>query len=144
MVFKNKEKLTVKATVKALDWVVKSRRPFKRGHRIERDDIYLTKMDVTKIPKSAVRSVEDIDGKLLKRSVLTNKPITEDMVETGTRVQRGKKVTILILSDGFKITAQGKLKERGHIGLPIKVMNLSSRKVVKGILVDENTVQVEL
>ena len=144
MIFKDNERITVKATVNALDWVVKSKRPFKKGHRIHSDDIYRTKMDVTKMPRSAITSAEEIEGKVLKRSVITNMPLTEDMMETGSRVKMGKKVTLLLISDGFKITTQGKLKESAHVGLPVKVRNLSSRKVLKGILVNENTVKVEL
>jgi flagella basal body P-ring formation protein FlgA len=144
MIFKNNERVKVRATVKALDRVVKSKRPFKKGHRIRRDDIYLTKMDVTKMPKSAITNAEEIDGKVLKRSVSTNMALTEDMVESGARVRIGKKVTLLLIADGFKITAKGKLKESAHIGLPVKVRNLSSKKVLKGILIDENTVMVEL
>ena len=144
MVFKDNERITVKATVNALDWVVKSKRPFKKGHRIQRDDIYLTKMNVMKMPRSAITSVGKIDGKILKRSILTNMPLTEDMMETGASVRIGKKVTLLLISDGFKITAKGKLKENAHIGQPVKVRNLSSKKVLRGILIDENTVKVEL
>jgi flagella basal body P-ring formation protein FlgA len=137
-------KVTVKADVRALDLIVKSKRSFKKGYVFQGDDVYLTEMDISKMPKSAVNDLEAIIGKPLKRSVLADMVIVEDMIETTQTVKKGKKIILLISAQGFSITAAGEIKEKGYVGTQVKAMNLSSKKEVRGVLIDENTVKVEL
>jgi flagella basal body P-ring formation protein FlgA len=143
-IYNNGKKLLVRANVRAFGWVVKSKRPFKKKHVIHEEDIYLAKMDIIKMPSSTVKDPREIIGKTLKRSIAANIPIVEDMIETSQVVKRGKRVILLINQGGLSITAAGKLKEKGYIGKQIRAINISSKKEVIGILIDENTVKVEL
>ncbi len=140
---KNGKRITVNANVTARDPVVKSKRTFKKGHILQNDDIYTSSVDVTRMPGSAVRSVEEIIGKPLKRSIIADIPIVEDMVEKAITVKTGKMVTLLIETPEFSITAPGKLKETGYVGVLVRAANLSSKKEVSGVLIDENTVKAE-
>jgi flagella basal body P-ring formation protein FlgA len=142
--FENSTKIIVNANVRALDWVVKSKRPFRKGHVVHRDDVYVSKMDIRKMPSSAISDPAIIIGKSLKRSVIANIPIVEGMIEQSQVVKRGKKIILMIESGGFNITATGRIKEKGYVGMPVRAMNLSSKKEVRGILIDENTVRVEM
>lgn len=140
--FKGRRAITVTADVRALDWVVKSKRPFRKGHILQKDDVYLSLMDVKRMPRSAIRSPDEIIGKPLKRSVIADMPIVEGMLEKAPLVKRGQPVVLLIESRGLRITTLGMTKEKGYVGMPVKAINLSSRKEVSGILINENTVKV--
>ncbi len=142
--FKTDRRVMVKANVRAFDSVVKSRRPFKKGHVLRYQDIYVSGMDIRKMPKSSVKNPELIIGKSLKRSIIANIPIVEDMVEKSQLVKRGKMVMLMIRHKGLNITTAGKTKEKGYVGTTVRAMNLSSKKEVSGVLIDENTVKVEL
>ena len=143
-IFRTGKRVVVRANVRALVSVVKSKRPFRRGHLMRMEDIYVSKMDIRKLPKSAVRNAENIAGKYLKRSVAANVSIVEDMIEGSKLVKRGKMVKLIININGLNISAAGKIKEKGYVGMPVRVINLSSKKEVRGVLVDENTVEVQL
>lgn len=143
-IFKGNRRALIKANIRVFDRVVKSKRPFKRGHVLQKGDIYIAKMDIRKMPKSSVKDPASIVGKSLKRSIIANIPISEDMVEKSKVVKRGKRVVLMINMKGLHITAIGKTKEKGYVGMPIKAINLSSKKEVRGVLTDENTVEVEL
>lgn len=138
------QRTIVKANVTALGRIVKSRRSFRRGHVISADDIYVSKMNIRKMPRSSVRTLGEIIGKSLKRSIGANNPVVEDMIEMSRVVKRGKRVVILINHNGMNITSAGMTKEKGYIGMPVKAVNLSSKKVITGVLIDENTVKVEI
>ncbi len=140
--YRNNKKITVQASVKAFDWVVKSKRPFRKEHFLQKDDIYLSMMDITRMPKNAVGDPEAVIGKLLARSVIANMPIVEGMIEKSQKIKRGQKVILLVESRGLSISALGKTKERGYVGRPVKAINMSSKKEVIGVLIDENTVKV--
>lgn len=143
-IFNDSQKVTVKANVRAFERVVKSRRPLGKGHVLRNGDLYLSKMDIRKMPKSSVRNIDLILGKPLKRSVSANRAVVEKMVEKARVIRRGSKVMLLVSMKGFNITSVGKTKEKGYVGMPVNVINLSSKKEVRGVLIDENTVKVEL
>ncbi len=136
--------MTVRAKVRAFGYIVKSKRAFRRGHRISENDIYLDKVDIRRMPGSALRDPAMAAGKVLKRSISANLPLEEGMIQLSAPVARGRMVTLLIHRGGLRITSTGQLKRKGYIGKPVKVINISSRKVVTGILIDENTVNVIL
>ncbi|RJQ55750.1 MAG: flagella basal body P-ring formation protein FlgA [Nitrospiraceae bacterium] len=142
--YDNSRKTTVRADVRAFDFVVKSRRPFNKGYVLQDEDLYVSEMDINKIPKGAVKDPGAVIGKNLKRSVMADMVIAEEMVEKEQLVRKGRKVVLLIGAEGFSIAAAGETKEKGYVGTQIKAMNLSSKKEVRGVLIDENTVRVEL
>lgn len=143
-VFDDSRKIIVKADVRAFDQVVKSKWPFKKGYVLKTEDIYLSEVNIAKRPKNSVKDPEMIIGKLLNRSIIANISVTEDMVETLQTVDRGKKVILQIIAQGLNITALGETREKGYVGRPVKAINLSSKKEVIGVLIDEKTVKVEL
>lgn len=143
-IFDNTQKVIVTADVRALDPVVKSKRPYRKGYVLQDEDVYLSEMDIHKMPKSAIHDPETVVGRTLKRSILADMVIAEEMIEKSDVVKKGKRVVLLINGVGFNITAAGEIKEKGYIGTQVKAMNLSSKKEVRGVLIDENTVKVEL
>ncbi len=143
-VFSRGKRSIVRANVRAYMLVVKSRRPFKRGHVVRDEDVYLVNMDIRKMPNGSVRDISKILGKSLKRSITANIPLVENMVEMSRVVKRGQMVILLIHYKGMSVRAAGKTREKGYVGMPVRAINLSSKKEVNGILIDENTVKVEI
>ena len=142
--FSNNDQVKVRADVRAFGRVILSKRPFKKRHVIEEEDVYLSKMNIGKMPRNSVNDPERILGKSLKRSINANMPIEEDMIEMSQLVERGKSVILLLSHNGMIIRTTGKTKEKGYVGMPVRAMNLSSKKEVSGVLIDENTIKVEL
>ncbi len=143
MEFRDGLELTASANVKAFDWIVMSGRAFRKGYNFKKDDVYVRLMDVTRIPKGAIKSPEQVIGKTLTRSIISNTPLVDNMVSDVPVVKRGRRVILFVESPSFIITTAGELKENGYVGSQIKVKNLASKKVISGLLMDENTVKVE-
>jgi hypothetical protein len=61
----DERKTIVKAHVQAFGNVVKSKRPLRRKHVMEGEDIYLAKVDIRKIPNGSMSDPEKIVGKSL-------------------------------------------------------------------------------
>jgi flagella basal body P-ring formation protein FlgA len=79
----------------------------------------------------------------LARSIVANVPVVDTMVSDKSTVKRGHKVTLVIESPSFIITTLGEIKENSSVGSHVKAVNLASKKVISGILMDGNTVKVE-
>lgn len=136
--------IRVRANVSAYENVIKSKRPFRKNHIIQEGDIYLERIDVRRMPGGAIEDPLVVLGKPLKRSITANVIITEDMIQNSRIVKRGRPVTLIVRYKGMTVTAQGKLKEKAYVGSVVKAINLSSRREVTGVLIDENTIEVRL
>ena len=143
LAFQKSGSVSGSATVKAYDRVVMSRGPFNKGYTLKQDDVYTTQMETGRIPKGAIRDEDLLINRQLARSLVPNMPITDAMVSLAPVVKRGRKIMLLAGADGFAIKTIGELKHDATIGDYVKAINLASKKVVSGVLVDENTVRVE-
>jgi len=141
--FKNGKKITATADIKAFDRILVSRRAFRKGYALQEDDFYETLMDVTRIPIGALKNVEEGVTKVLVRSIGANMPITDSMLSEATVVKKGHRVRLVAEYPGLSVSTKGEIRENGRIGDYVKAVNLSSKKVVSGLLIDESTVKVD-
>jgi len=137
-------KVTVTATVRAYEYVVVSRRSLSKDTVLRREDVYTVLMDITKIPKGAIKDDTEVIGKTLSRGIGVNLPVTDVMINEIPHVKRGQKVMLVVDAPGFSIKAAGELQQSGCVGNYVKVVNLVSHKVITGLLLDEHTVKVGL
>lgn len=141
--YSHRRNLTVNALVKACDRIMISRNAFRKGHTLGKDDVYATCMDISRIPRGAVRDEDRVVGKPLTRSVVANMPLTDTMISETPLVKRGHRILLLASGSGLTIKAPGEIKQDAMVGDYVKAMNLLSKKVITGLLIDENTVRVE-
>ncbi len=141
--FKNGKKINVAAHVKAYEWVVMSSKSMRKGDYLQLTDVYLTLLDVTKIPRGAISRVDNAVAKQLSRSINANMPVTDIMLNEQKLVKKGQVVFVVIESPNFTIRTTGEIKGNAFVGSNAKVVNLASKKVISGVLIDENTVKVE-
>jgi flagella basal body P-ring formation protein FlgA len=140
--YRNGTKITASANIRAFDWVVMTRRAFRKGYAFQKEDLYMTLMDTSRIPKDAIKSIDKVEGTTLTRSVPANMPVAADMTGESAMIKRGTKVTIVAEAEGFSISARGELKENGYVGNDVKVLNVDSKRIITGRLSSENTVKV--
>lgn len=141
--FESNKRIQAVANIKAYDWVVITSKALRKGHHIGQTDVYSTLIDITKIPRGAITRIENVAGKQLERSVNINTPLVDMMIKAGTLVKKGQMVFIVIESPKFAIRTTGEIRANAYVGSQAKVINLASKKIISGVLVDENTVKVE-
>jgi flagella basal body P-ring formation protein FlgA len=141
--FRAHRSIVITAMVRTFDRIFMSRNAFRKDYLLKQEDIYPALIESGRVPKGALREEERIVGKPLVRSVVPNAVITDQMVSETPIVKRGRKVMLSIESSGFSIRTAGETKQDAAIGSYVRTENLMSRKMVTGLLVDENTVRVE-
>jgi len=141
--FPKGKSIQVTALVKAYDRVLMSRSGFRKGHVLKQNDVYSTLMETARIPKGALREEDQAVSKTLLRSVVSNMPITDALVSERPYVKRGHKVVLVVEAEGFSIKSMGETKQDALVGEYVKVLSQMSKKIVFGLLLDENTVRVE-
>jgi flagella basal body P-ring formation protein FlgA len=142
-IFKSGEKAVVQANIRALDWVVTSRRPLRKSQLIGKEDVYLALMDVRRMPKDALTRLESAWGKTITQSLNANMPMVESDMGDIPLIKKGQRITLVASAPGLKITTPGEARQDGFSGQTFRVVNLSSKRDVRGIPLDENHVSVE-
>ncbi len=142
--YKETGQIRVKVAIKGFERVVFAKRFLRKGEVLERADLYVGIVEADRVPSDAVRRPEEVLGKTVSRSISPNIIIRESMVISGPLIRKGKPVLIVVETPTFRITAPGRLNETASVGELVKVINLSTKKTVIGILIDENTVRIEL
>lgn len=118
-------------------------RAMKNHQVISEDDVYIGKKDLAELPPGYTHDIKEVAGKMVKRFVGTNMPVTEDILEEPPLFKRGEKVFIVAESESLKVIAAGVATAEGYRGHPVKVINMQSKKEVIGEVIDGATVKVK-
>lgn len=142
--FADGRQATATATVTAYETVVKSTHLLRANSVVGPEDVSATPVKVTRLPSGGFFNEDSkVVGQVLTCSVGAGVTILDTMVSSAPMVARGHRVTIMIDTPGFRITTPGELVSSARVGGYAKVMNTSSRKMLSGVLVDENTVRIQ-
>ena len=82
-------------------------------------------------------------GKRTRRSIDANTVLQPNLVELPPLVRRGDIVLIVAESEGLKVTALGRIKEKGTKGQIVRVENIDSHKRIYARVLDSNHVKVD-
>lgn len=113
----------------AADVVVASRTIPARS-LIAAEDLALRDLDVP----GAVGAIADIVGMEARVALYANRPVRPEDVGFPATVERNQIVTLIYLSGGLRISAEGRALDRAGPGDAIRVMNLDSRNTVTAII----------
>ena len=131
------------AQIEVLGPVVVTRKPLGRYKPITEDDIVIQTMDLANLPSNVLTDPDAVLGKRTKRAIGVQTPLRADIIELPPLVKRGDLVTIIVESEGLKVTARGLVKKKGRLGERIPVVNVDSKKVLYARVVDSNTVKID-
>ncbi len=117
-------------------------RSISRHQVIVGSDLATTRVPLSRSGGEALSDPYRVVGKRAARRIMQGRAITDRMVEEPPVIHRGDRVTLLARGPGLTVTAIGEAREDGGAGRPIQVMNLNSRRMVQGRVVDATTVEV--
>ncbi len=125
------------------DYVVCGRRNMKRGHIVTRDDIYLSRKNISRLSKNIFSNVNGIIGLRLKNNIKAETCLKEWMLEKNPAVEKGDIVTIIAESDVIKVAAPGVVLIKGYLGEMVRVQNSMSKKIIYAKVINDSTVVVD-
>ena len=91
-----------------------------------------------------VGQIEDFVGLRAVRTLSAGTVLTAQAVEMVPTVERGAQVWIVAVANSIHVSVQGTARSSGNVGDIIPVENSSSRQIVYGEIVDEETVMVNI
>ncbi len=134
----------VPVTIEVEVSVLVLRRPLSRRSRVELADV---EPQVRRMPGLAsifISDVGSLQGHRLKRSLPVGTALTVEMLQPDVLVRRGQQVTLIADASGVQIRAQGQALTEGAVTERVRVQNVSSLKVVEGVVESDGVVRVGL
>ena len=122
--------------------VVVARSGLLRGVPISKDDLSLKEVDLFQAKGELVYDPKQVIGKSPRRNIPPGTPITLEILENSSVIKRGDIITLLIEARNLRIRALGKALQRGYVGKMIKAINVDSKKVVYGEVIDSKTIRI--
>ncbi len=136
--------LYVPVQVQVLQTVAIMNHALPRKSIITRDDVRLEERDINRVNQGFFTNLEDVIGKTLLRSVGNGLTVSPMHIDDPDLVKRGQKVTLIAKSDGFAVSVRGQAMSDGAVGDRIKVKNLSSERIIEGIITQDGQVATHM
>lgn len=119
-------------------------RALARQSAVEAGDVELQTRRLPGIASGFIGDVADLRGRHLKRAVAAGTPLTADVLVADVLVRRGQQVTLLAANGPFEIRAQGQALSDGGASQRVRVQNVTSGKIVEGVVENASIVRVGL
>jgi len=124
------------------DDVVTTTRRLRRHEVITAGDVSLERREVELKRDKPYVDLAKVIGYRVQRSLTAGRALTPSAIEEVPLVKRGQRVTVRYQSGNLLLTTIGEAIEDGWKGRPVRVKNLSSKRLITGIPVDLGLVDV--
>lgn len=133
--------LSVSGKLEVLADVVVAQRNLRRGEIIDRQDVALASLDISKI-KQPLFYINDVIGKKVIRNIRSAQVVQEKNIDFPPLVKKGAFVKIIARRGGLLLTATGIAKQDGKLDDAIRVRNSASQKDITAKVVGADQVEV--
>ena len=93
-------------------------------------------------PGAVVTKLDELDGKVAKRTLLPGRYITVNSIRDAWLVEQGAAVQVYFAAGGLTISATAVTLQSGSAGDMVKVRNIDSGKVFTGTVMADGTIRV--
>lgn len=134
--------LYVPVTVAVYARVLVAGGPLPRGTTLRAGQFHAERRDTTTLAWGYFTDPEALAGKETARFVGAGTVLSPGMVQNPVIIERGQRVTLRASAGGIRVTMQGEALGRGRVDERVRVRNLSSRRVVEGIVRANGIVEI--
>ncbi|WP_320043905.1 flagellar basal body P-ring formation chaperone FlgA [uncultured Desulfobacter sp.] len=136
------DRLTVTGRLSQIKPAVVAATRLKRGQTITPADVTLQDMDVFGRHKDLITSVDQVIGMMVTRNIDKGECITQREFKQAPAIEKGAVIKLTAKKDRLSIITLGICKEDGYPGQTVTVQNLTSGKLVRGLVTSDGTVKV--
>jgi len=123
--------------------VVVAKTQVKKGDIVSRNSVKLETIESTTLKETSFGNVEDVIGKVARRSIAKGFVFNEKSIKGIDAIRKGDSVIILIGTSGFEIASKGICQDNGGFGDFVRVVNVDTKKMLHGSVIDGGTVRVQ-
>jgi flagella basal body P-ring formation protein FlgA len=133
----------VPVTVESRISVLVLKHPVPRDARLTSEDVTVETRKVIGVGATAfLTDIKDLKSRSAERPLAMGTTLTVDMLKPDVVIRHGQDVTLIASAAGIEVRAAGRALADGATGARLKVQNLSSLKVVEGVVEGPDVVRV--
>jgi flagellar basal body P-ring formation protein FlgA len=132
----------VPVTVESRISVLVLKHPVARDARLTIEDVTVESRKVTGLSTAYLTSENDLLARTVQRPLSMGTTLTMDMFKPDLVIKHGQEVTLVAAAGGIEVRAAGRALADAAGGTRLKVQNLSSLKVVEGVVEGPDVVRV--
>ena len=139
---KEVDTLLLKGWIDVYETLVCAKAPVKRKTVIQPEDLEVKRVNTSGMRGSYADSVEKVAGMISKSRINDGDFIRLDRLENPPLVKRGEVVKLIASKGNLRIVTSGISKEDGSSDASVRVENLRSGRIVRGIVKGRSRVEV--
>lgn len=136
------DRVNVRGKVEVYDSVLCAARDFKKGESISGDDVVLLMKNIFDLHGQFIDDFQSVDKMIVKKPVDKGTILKTDLFTKPVLVKKGDVVSLIAQNSHLRIITSGICKEDGYENALIRVENLSSGKLIRGVVKGKSRVEV--
>jgi len=124
--------------------VLSAKQLIRRGTIINADDLILVKREISNLFYAYYEKNTQIVNKVASRTIVAGTLLRPNLLKEPILVKRGQLVVLVAELHGIKVKMSGRALTSGSQGRHIRVRNLSSKRIIEGIIVGKGMVKIIL
>ncbi len=133
----------VTADVRVSAFAVSVTRTVERGETIGAADIQLKDVVLSEVSRDVLTDENDVIGMAAATLLNPGDVLTDAKLEAPLMIERGQMVKLMVTTPYMQVETKGIAQQKGRRKQMIKVLNISSNKIVYGRVVDSGTVAMD-
>ncbi len=134
----------VSVTVKVFKNVAVLKHTVPRNQLLTEADIVFEKTDVNRLSSGYFTNAQEITGKMLTQNLAPGTILSQYVLKAPMAIKNGQMVTLIAKNSVIEVRTEGKALSRGAIGDRIKVKNLKTKRIIEGVVLDNQLINVNL
>ena len=114
-----------------------------KGQQIKASMIYYQLFKERVMHRNILQKDKQLINMIANTTLYPYKPVLRHMLKMPILIKKGALITLYLKTPYIEITARGKAMASGNKGAIIPVMNINSKKMVEGQIIDAHHVQVQ-
>lgn len=135
-------RINVPVTIRSEIDVLVLKAPASRDRSLTAADVTSRRIEVEGLAHLYIRTLDELAGRHLARSAPAGAPLLANWFAADKIIRRGQAVTLIATASGIRVRAPGRALGDGAQDERVRVQNLSSLKVVEGVVENASSVRV--
>jgi flagella basal body P-ring formation protein FlgA len=139
---KKEDRVSISGAVAVYETVLHTTRAYAKGETISRETVYPEKKNMFELTEKGITTFEQIDQKILKSRIRKGDVLKQSLLMDPPLIRKGDMIQLIAGSETLSIVTSGISREDGFKNKVITVENISSGKLVRGIVKGKSKVEV--
>lgn len=135
-------KIFIPVKITVIEEIVVAANSIRRGKIIEKKDLEIKEMEISKRNNNSANNIKDLIGKIALRNIYKGSVINSFNVGLPDLIKKGQVIYAEITKPGITVRVKARALSSGKKGELIKAKNSKTDRIIEGIIINESTIKI--